>query len=63
MINTKDEGKGVYSSEDQIAKILSKLGPLSQDDKSFIDVKSKLSYLEYFQNFVAKNAQSNKDSA
>lgn len=56
MLNTKDEGKGVYSSEDQIAKILTKLGPLTQEDKSFIDVKSKLSYLEYFQNFVAKNA-------
>jgi len=52
MINTKDEGKGVYSSEDQIAKILQKLGSISQEDKGFIDVKSKLSYLEYFQNFV-----------
>ena len=39
-----------------------KLGPLGQEDKSFIDVKSKLSYLEYFQNFVAKNAQTSKDS-
>jgi hypothetical protein len=32
-----EDGKTAFSSNDQIAKILSKLGTLSKKDKSFID--------------------------
>ena len=37
-----------YSSDDQIAKIIRKLGYLDGADKNFIEAKSKLEYLEYF---------------
>jgi len=32
-----------------------KLETLKEDDKEFIDAKSKHSYLEYFEDFVANN--------
>jgi len=55
MLLVADEGRGVYSQDDQIAKIVDKLETLKEDDKEFIDAKSKHSYLEYFEDFVANN--------
>lgn len=51
-----------YSSDDQIAKIIRKLGYLGEADKSFIEAKSKLDYLEYFQNYVESTRQENYES-
>lgn len=51
-----------YSSDDQIAKIIRKLGYLGEVDKGFIEAKSKLEYLEYFQNYVESTRQENYES-
>lgn len=51
-----------YSSDDQIAKIIRKLGFLSAQDKSYIEARSKLDYLEYFQNYVESTREENYES-
>lgn len=56
MLQLEDEGKGVYSSDDQIAKILSKIEKLKPSDKNFLDCKSKENYLDYFEEFVENAA-------
>jgi serine/threonine protein kinase len=51
-----------YSSDDQVAKIIRKLGYLSPSDKSYIEAKSKLDYLEYFQKYVESTREENYES-
>lgn len=60
MAQLEDDGKGVYSSEDQIARILQKYGKLDTIDRNFLDCKSKTDYLDYFEEFVENNAGAEK---
>ena len=60
MLNLDDDGKGIYSNDDQIAKVLQKVGKLNNNDKTFLDSKSKINYLQYFQDFVDNNKGTEK---
>lgn len=61
MLNTEEENaKGIYSSDDQIAKILEKYPKLEDSDRKFLDGRSKHDYLQYFEEFVENNAGAEK---
>lgn len=53
-VDEQEENEDVnqFSFKDQLGEIMKQIGPLSETDKSFIDDKNKLDYVDMFQDLI-----------